>query len=106
MIGVFIFALSFASLAPAPAGAVEVTLSWHLNSANPAPPTTHTRVYRAPAPCSSSTGKFALVASGLNGTSWTDENVQAGKTYCYFTTVRNPRTKLESGKSDVVTITP
>jgi len=79
----------------------EVTLSWALNPQNPKPPIVHTRVYKSQSPCKT----FWLAVSGLNGTSWSDEGVLAGKTYCYFTTVRNPTTGKESGKSNEVTVT-
>jgi hypothetical protein len=83
------------------ASASTVTLTWKLNPVNPKPPTVHTRVYRALAPCA----KFTVVVAGLNDTSWTDETVESGKSYCYFTTVRNPKTGLESGKSAEIKVT-
>lgn len=83
------------------AGAPSVTLKWDLNILNPDPPVIHTRVYRALSPCT----KFGVIAEGLNGLSWTDTSVQAGKTYCYYLTERNPRTGLESGKSNEIKVT-
>ncbi len=82
----------------------EVTLRWTLSPKNPAPPAVHTRVYRGPSPCNART-KYKLMVTGINGASWTDETVTAGATYCYFTTVRNPKTGLESGRSNVFQIT-
>lgn len=81
-------------------GVTSVTLTWNFNPANPTPPATHVRVYRAQAPCT----KYVLDANGLNTTSWTDKGVHAGLTYCYFVTTINPKTGLESGKSNVVKV--
>jgi fibronectin type 3 domain-containing protein len=74
----------------------SVTLNW-LHGAGDVP---DYRVYKSEGSCP----KFSLTKANLSTTTWTDKNVQPGKTYCYYVTDFSTKLQKESGPSNEIKV--